>query len=560
MGFFVSENVPVPFFFGGDQSFGLHPSAAGTSRQGKESSTSSSIMLRLAGVGYDVPVSPHSRRLSPVEHPKMKPATLGCAAILASLLASPSAPAQRLAAEEITRDVTMPTWAGTAPGDGDRIFITERNSGLVRIVRDGQVLPTPFLDVSPNMRPRFDGGLMCMAFDPDFADNGSFYVYYTDRRNDGVVERFEVSSDPDVADPATRFEVIRIERTGPEDMHAGGFIGFSPTDGYLYITSGDGGPQGDPNGNAQNGLLPLGKILRIDVQGDIGYSIPPDNPFIGNSEFLPEIWALGLRNPWRAAFDSRTGDLYVADVGHESWEELTFIADGDGGRNLGWAIEEGSQCFPPDRACDPRGLTDPIVEYAHGVEPPRCCIIGGAVYRGSAMPLLDGHSFYSDFCSGEIWSLLYDGQRIVETLDHSAQIRRPDGQRFGGLSSITQDHEGNLLIVDFTSGVYRVVTVMQLDVPPLIGGQRAEFTMAGATPSARVALLYTTRGTGRTRIEQLGVTVALNRPHLAGWATADEQGAVRWSVPISLAAEGRTIWFQAAEMGNASDVFSRVVE
>lgn len=490
----------------------------------------------------------------------MKLATLGCAAIAASLLAARPAGAQRLTTEMITRDVTMPTWAGAAPGDSDRIFITERNSGLVKIVRDGQVLPAPFLDVSANLRPRFDGGLMCMAFDPDFAHNRFFYVYYTDRRNDAVVERFEVSSDPDVADPATRFEVIRIERTGPEDMHAGGFIGFSPTDGYLYITSGDGGPQGDPNGNAQNGLIPLGKILRIALAGDAGYTIPPENPFIGRSEFLPEIWALGMRNPWRASFDSRTGDLYVADVGHESWEEVTFIAEGDGGHNLGWAIAEGSRCFPPDRSCDRRGLSDPIVEYPHGGEPPRCCIIGGAVYRGSSVPLLDGHYFYSDFCSGEIWSLRYDGQRLVETLDHSAQIRRPDGQRFGGLSSITQDHEGNLLIVDFTSGVYRVVTAMQLDAPPLLGGQRVEFTMTGAAPGSRVVLLYSLAGTGRTRLEQLDVTVALADPLVAGFANADGEGRARWTVPIPQTARARAIWFQAAERGNASDVARRVVQ
>lgn len=490
----------------------------------------------------------------------MRLATLGCAAIIALMLARPIALAKRLTTEEITRSVAMPTWAGTAPGDSERIFVTERNSGLVKIVRDGRVLPVPFLDVSANLRPRFDGGLMCMAFDPDFADNGYFYVYYTDRRNDGVVERFEVSSDPDIADPATRFEVIRIERTGPEDMHAGGFIGFSPTDGCLYITSGDGGPQGDPNGYAQNGGLLLGKILRIRLNGDLPYSIPPDNPFQGGAVFRPEIWALGLRNPWRAGFDSRTGDLYVADVGHESWEEITVVPDGVGGLNLGWAIREGSRCFPPGRSCDPTGLTDPILEYAHGSEPARCCIIGGAVYRGSAMPLLDGHYFYSDFCSGEVWSLLYDGQRIVETLDHSAEVRRPNGQRFGGLSSITQDHEGNLLIVDFTSGVYRVVTVMQLEAPPLIGGQRAEFMLSGATPGRRVVLFYSLDGTGRTRIEPLDVTVALSNPLVAGFATADAEGRARWSVPVPHTARGRTIWFQAAEMGNASDVVLRSVE
>lgn len=491
----------------------------------------------------------------------MKSRILVNAAAIAALLTSDlPLHAQSLTTEEITRAVTQPTWATTAPGDPHRIFITERTTGQVRVYRNGRVLDAPFLDVSANMRSRYDGGLMCMAFDPDFADNGYFYVYYTDRRNDGVVERFEVSGNPDVADPATRFEVIRVERTGSEDMHAGGFIGFGPMDGCLYITSGDGGPQGDPDQNAQNGLLALGKILRIALEGDSGYSIPADNPFVGRNDVLPEIWALGLRNPWRAAFDSRTGDLYVADVGHESWEEVTFIPNGAGGLNLGWAIREGSRCFPPGRPCDPPGLTDPILEYFHGHEPPRCCIIGGAVYRGSAMPLLDGHYFYSDFCSGEVWSLLYDGQRVVEWRDHSTQVRRPDGQRFGGLSSITQDHEGNLLIVDFTSGVYRVVTVMQLRSPTLIGGRRAEFTMTGATPGARVVLLYSLEGTGRTRYEQLDVTVALTNPLVAGFASADAEGRTRWSVPIPHTARGRTIWFQAAEVGNTSDVSRRVVE
>ncbi len=471
------------------------------------------------------------------------------------------AAAQRLTTETITNDVTMPTWAGQAPGDLDRVFILERTSGLLKIFKDEHVLPTPFLNISDHLRARGDGGFMSMAFHPDFQNNRLFYIYYTDSNGDAVVDRYNVSNDPDVADASSRFEIIKIARNPNDDLHAGGFIGFSPTDGYLYITCGDGGPQGDTNNHAQNPQLMMGKILRIDVDGGSPYAIPPDNPFVNDPNTLDEIWAIGFRNPWRAAFDAQTGDLYVADVGYGTWEEVDFIADGDGGRNYGWAIKEGAHCYRPRQDCDPNGLlTDPITEYQHQSNPTRCCIIGGSVYRGESIPLLGGHYFYADFCSRESFSVRYDGSQVVESLDHSGELRKPDGSAFGAFSSFGEDLNGELFVVDLLSGVYRIKTAMHLDVPNLFAGGHAVLTVSGVSPNARVLFLYSLLGPGKTPVPQYDVTLALRHPLIAGPATANGLGVATLSGNLAPGLAGRTLWFQAAEIGNTSDVSRRVVQ
>lgn len=480
---------------------------------------------------------------------------------LIHLCLATQAHAQRLTTELVTGNVSRPTWAGMAPGDPSRLFIIERTSGLIKIFKDGAVLPTPFLDISGNLRARVDGGFMCMAFHPDFVNNRWFYIYFTNSNGDGVVERYTVSNNPDRADPASRLEIIKILRNPLDDLHAGGFIGFSPTDGYFYISTGDGGPQGDPNNNSQNRGLLLGKILRIDVDGGNPYAIPPDNPFVNDPNTRDEIWAIGFRNPWRADFDRVTGDLYVADVGFSRWEEVSYIADGDGGRNYGWAIKEGTECFRPRENCDPSGLlTEPIVEYFHTSTPRRCCVIGGVLYRGNAIPLLKRHYFYSDYCSAEVWSLNFDGNRIVHSLDHSAELRRPDGQRFGAVSSFGVDLEGEMFIVDHLSGIYRVVTAMQLAAPPLVSGQPAQFVITGAAPETVVGVVYSLSGIGYTRVGHLEIELGLRNPVLAGTVRADANGRAALTLNIPPAARGRDIWLQAAHRGNTSNVVKRVVQ
>ena len=286
---------------------------------------------------------------------------------------------------------------------------------------------------------------MGLAFSPAYAENGSFFVYYSaanPRRS--VLSRFTVSPDTLLqADAAS--ETVLLEVTQPFSNHNGGQLAFGP-DGYLYLGLGDGGGGGDPHSNGQDLGSLLGSLLRIDVSDDPGqppgYRIPQDNPFAGVPEARPEIWAYGLRNPWRFSFDRKTGDLWLADVGQNRREEINIIRKG---RNYGWNIMEGSECFQPGSQCTPAGLEPPLFEYGNGEG---CSIIGGYVYRGSRLLSLTGAYVYADYCSGSIWALRrQDGvvteQLRVATLDRS-------------ITSFGQDLQGNLYILTRGSGIYRL--------------------------------------------------------------------------------------------------------
>jgi glucose/arabinose dehydrogenase len=325
-------------------------------------------------------------------------------------------------------------------GDGTgRLFILEQ-TGRIRIVRDGELASSPYLDITDRVGSSAnEQGLLGLAFHPNYADNGLFYVNYTDRQGDTVIARFSVSADPDRGDPASETTVLTIPQ--PAGNHNGGHLAFGP-DGYLYIGTGDGGGAGDQYGNGQNGGTLLGAMLRLDVDAAQPYAIPSGNPFIGDPAVRDEIWAIGLRNPWRYSFDRLTGDLYIADVGQNQYEEVNYhAAAAPGGRNYGWPIMEARYCFPKDRDCAQTGLVQPVAEYDHAQG---CSVTGGYVYRGQAFPALTGIYFYGDYCSGRIWGLAPDragGWQAVELTQADAR-----------LSSFGEDEAGELYLLDMGDG------------------------------------------------------------------------------------------------------------
>jgi len=292
----------------------------------------------------------------------------------------------------------------THAGDGSgRLFITLQGGRVV--IFDGvQILSPPFLDINSLVSSGGERGLLGAAFHPNYVGNGFFYVSYTDTAGDSVIARYSVSLDPNRADPTSGVILLTIPQ--PFSNHNGGQLHFGP-DGYLYIGIGDGGSGGDPQNNGQDLGTLLGKILRIDVDSGFPFTVPPDNPFVGVVGAREEIWSFGLRNPWRFSFDRLTGDMFIGDVGQNSWEEVDFQpANSTGGENYGWRLMEGNSCFNPAINCNNGTLTLPILVYDHSVG---CSVTGGYLYRGSKNPNLNGLYLYGDFCSGLIWGAQEDG-------------------------------------------------------------------------------------------------------------------------------------------------------
>ncbi len=340
----------------------------------------------------------------------------------------------------------------THAGDGSgRLFVVEQ-PGTIRILEAGAAADggaAPFLDITERVRDTSnEQGLLGLAFHPDYAANGYFFVNYTDNNGDTVVARYTVSSDPDRADPDSERVVLQIAQPYPN--HNGGALAFGP-DGFLYIGMGDGGAGGDPQNNAQNPLSLLGKLLRIDVNtgaDDAPYALPADNPFITRAEVRPEIWALGLRNPWRFSFDQLTGDLYIGDVGQNAIEEVDFQPAGSpGGENYGWRFYEGSRPYQ-DAGSAPAGVVPPIAEYTHAEG--GCSVTGGYVYRGAALPALHGVYLFADYCTGRIWALARDAG--------GAWQRQPFSQAAFQVSAFGQDAAGELYLLSHRGGeVYQLV-------------------------------------------------------------------------------------------------------
>ncbi|HEX8187380.1 MAG TPA: PQQ-dependent sugar dehydrogenase [Pyrinomonadaceae bacterium] len=400
-----------------------------------------------------------------------------------------------------------PVGVGHAGDGSNRVFVVEQG-GRVRIVKSGVVQPTPFLDISTRVSSGGERGLLGLAFPQDYARKGYFYVNYTNPAGDTVISRFRLSgSNADAADPASEQIVLTVPQ--PFANHNGGQLAFGPVDKMLYVGMGDGGSGGDPGNRAQNPAELLGKILRLDTETGRPYTYTPpaSNPFVTAAGFRPEIWALGVRNPWRFSFDRSTFDLFIADVGQGTWEEIDFQpAASRGGENYGWRITEGTHCFNPN-PCNPAGLTPPVVEYNHSAGD--CSVTGGYVYRGAAYPRMQGLYFYGDFCSGRIWSLKRVSGNWQSTLLLDTAIQ---------ISAFGEDEAGNLYVASYGGG----------DIYPLVDNGPALPPTVTPTPEVRFgfpsAVLPENAGAASVPVVRTGDTTV---DIYVDYATADGNASSR---------------------------------
>lgn len=334
----------------------------------------------------------------------------------------------------------------TAPqhSTDERLFVVEQAGKIRTIDKQGKLVAAPFLDITGKVQSGGELGLLGLAFHPDYAKNGYVYVNYTDKDLHTVVARYKSSPQTGVADPAS--EKVILKQKQPYRNHNGGALQFGP-DGYLYIAFGDGGSAGDPENRAQNKNEWLGKLLRIDINSDGPYIVPATNPFVGQSGVKPEIWALGLRNPWKISFDRTTGDLYIADVGQGDIEEINIQPKkSQGGENYGWRCYEGTGTFNAAGCQDKAAYTAPAFEYGHSEE--RCSVTGGAVYRGAAEKALSGKYFYADFCSGHLYYAEKTNNKWKSTLVEKTPY---------SISTFGQNKAGEIYFADHKSGiVYRL--------------------------------------------------------------------------------------------------------
>ena len=333
----------------------------------------------------------------------------------------------------------------THAGDGSgRLYVVLQEGRIVRFDPTSTVTePTPFLDIRDRVSAGGEQGLLGLAFDPDYGSNGHFYVNYT-AKGQTVIARYTVGqADAGRVDPNNELVMMHVPQPYPN--HNGGTLAFGP-DGYLYIGLGDGGAGGDPLNSGQDLQSLLGAMLRIDVSEvseEHPYTVPADNPFV-HEDARPEIWAYGLRNPWRFSFDRETGDLWAGDVGQNHWEEVDLL---EAGKNYGWNRMEGNHCFPSMvQDCSAEGLEVPVVEYS--LSGSRCAVIGGVVYRGSSLPWLEGAYLYADYCSGEVWGLRYDGEQVTEHMLLNDSVRR--------ISAFGQDEDGKVYLLSFDGLIYQL--------------------------------------------------------------------------------------------------------
>jgi glucose/arabinose dehydrogenase len=344
--------------------------------------------------------------------------------------------------ELVAEGLDFPVYLTQLPGGP--LFVVEKTGTVRRLTATGPE-PTPFLDLTGQVSGGGEQGLLSMTFHPQVVANRRFFVSYTDRQGDSQVVEYALALND--GDPPQRIGTI-LSVDQPFANHNGGHIVFGP-DGMFYFGLGDGGGAGDPNENAQDLGSLLGKLLRLDLERSAPYGIPASNPFADSTGARPEIWAYGLRNPWRFAFDRETGDLYIADVGQNEREEVDVTAAGSaGGENYGWDLLEGTRCFEPRTNCERPGLVAPVVEYDHDVG---CSITGGYVYRGTAVPAIAGHYFYADYCSGFVRSFRWIGGVTEEAT--WPELSPPAGR----VTSFGEDESGELYVLSNHGEVYRVV-------------------------------------------------------------------------------------------------------
>jgi glucose/arabinose dehydrogenase len=390
--------------------------------------------------------------------------------------------AATLSTRRVATGLYTPVYVTAPSGDFNRIFILELYSGEIKILENGELLPQPFLNLGPRLTPSpaMEQGLLCMAFHPLYAQNGYFYVVYTDYAGASVVARYHVTANPDVADYNSEQIVLRLINDHPnQNVNT---IAFG-ADGYLYISVGDGLMEGFPE-FAQLGNDLHGKILRINVNGGTPYVIPPGNPFVSTPGFRPEIWALGLRQPWRFSIDRLTGDLYIGEVGNFAREEVDFQPAGVGGLNYGWPVYEGTQ-FTGFGSLNPQAplLTDPLYEYQHNEI--SNAIVGGFVYRGNRISGLQGAYLFGDYSINHIFSLTHDEQVVTRFQDLTLELSPGGSHAFEDLCSFGQDASGELYLTDISNGsVYKIepasnlldVSVDPLGSPIVIGPGGGTFT------------------------------------------------------------------------------------
>ena len=344
-----------------------------------------------------------------------------------------------LTLDQVATGLTGPVYVTSPPGDS-RLFIVEQ-PGRIRIVQNGQLLPTPFLDIISRVGSGGERGMLSLAFHPQYSTNGFLYVYFTATNGEIRIERFTATGN--TANPATSKLILSVPH--PRGNHNGGLALFGP-DGMLYLGLGDGGGGGDPDLNGQNENTLLGALLRIDVNSGDPYGIPAGNPFIGRNDARPEVWATGLRNPWRFAFDAQGGNLYIADVGQGELEEVNVVGATRAGVNYGWNIMEGTSCYNAS-TCNKQGLELPVLEYRHLGN--ACSVTGGFVYRGTAIPEIAGHYFYGDYCAGFVKSFKFQNGSATEE-------RTWEFGNIGNVLSFGQDSAGELYITSGNGTVYRI--------------------------------------------------------------------------------------------------------
>lgn len=362
--------------------------------------------------------------------------------LMRPLAPQPPDSSQTIAIQQVSSGYTQPTGI-VSTNDDDRLYIVEQ-AGTIRHTTPGQSGSEVFMDITDKVVANGEMGLLGLAFHPDYAENGYIFVNYIDKNENTVIARYHAADGK--VDPASEKVILQVEQ--PYSNHNGGDLAFGP-DGYLYASLGDGGSASDPKNNAQDLNTLLGKVLRLDINTDQPYTIPTNNPFVSRDDARPEIWAYGLRNPWRISFDSQTGDLYIADVGQGEREEVNFQpASSRGGENYGWRCFEGTNEYNMEGCIDPKDFIKPIVEYGH--DEGRCSITGGYAYRGTSQPTMEGKYFYGDFCGGQLYYAQRQGETWQQTLALETDL---------AISAFGVDSSEELYVADYDGGIIYKIEV-----------------------------------------------------------------------------------------------------